>query len=679
MAGAAALAGMLALLSLLLLVLRRAGPLAGRGGAPPPGEGRAATGAEEEEEEDGGGDADEGAQRIKVLYATQTGTAERFGQDLVEALKGKYGRAVRVGAQDVETYDASKLAGEGLALLVVATYGDGEPPDPAVDFFQALEDRAGAMEPGTAPLEPLRYGVFALGDREYEHFCGAGKQVDRLLGAMGARAVVERGEGDDSGDIEEDFSQWKENLFVALQKQQIVQSPAAAFNGLANGLANGHANGHAANGHPAPAAGVVEFEVEAHAGTMEGADSPWQVGGPGPYTAQHPFVAEVVARRELHTRDSPRSCIHAEISLAGSGMAYKTGDHVGVLASNPVELVDWALELLQVDGDQIVTLRQPKGKRGRPPPPKPVTLRGLLANYADLQSVPKKSALAALAAYAGDAADRERLLFLASSAGAREYKEWVVEAARSLLEVLTEFASVRPTIGGFFASVAPPLLPRFYSISSSPLEHPDTVHITCALVKGQSPTGRLHQGVASTWLANATPYSDTLPVFIRSSTFRLPRSVQSPVLMIGPGTGLAPFRGFLQERAALKNSGKALGPAHLFFGCRSSGEDFIYREELERYVAEGVLDELVTAFSREQAEKVYVQHRLLEKSAAVFSLIDSKEKGHIYVCGDAKHMAKDVGRALAAVLKQELGCSTSEAEQQLKRYQDEGRYSRDVW
>ena len=198
---------------------------------------------------------------------------------------------------------------------------------------------------------------------------------------------------------------------------------------------------------------------------------------------------------------------------------------------------------------------------------------------------------------------------------------------------MAHFKSVRPSLGVFFGSIASTLQPRYYSISSSPSLHRNTVHITCAVVDEPSPTGRRHRGVASTWLSNAAAGTSELPVFIRTSTFRLPKQPSDPVVMVGPGTGLAPFRGFLQERAAQKASGKALGPAFLFFGCRRKSEDYIYEEELAQYMRDGDLAALEEAFSREGSEKVYVQHRLMDRAAEVWDLLKGG-RGVFYVCGD---------------------------------------------
>jgi NADPH-ferrihemoprotein reductase len=261
--------------------------------------------------------------------------------------------------------------------------------------------------------------------------------------------------------------------------------------------------------------------------------------------------------------------------------------------------------------------------------------------------------------------------------GKADYAEYIQKQQRSLLEVMADFPSARPSLGLFFGSVAPRLQPRFYSISSSPKLHPASVHVTCSVVRDRMPTGRIHEGVASTWLERCQP-GDIIPVFLRQSTFKLPAKASDPVVMIGPGTGLAPFRGFLQERAALAAAGTELGAAHLFFGCRHRDHDYLYQDELLQSVSDGALTQLHVAFSREQAVKDYVQHHIERQGEEVWRLL-AQERGHLYVCGDAKHMAKDVHKALVAVFQKHEKCSGTQAEVRLKVAQDDGRYMRDVW
>ncbi|KNC78985.1 hypothetical protein SARC_08600 [Sphaeroforma arctica JP610] len=608
---------------------------------------------------------DEGI-NLLILYGSQTGTAEDFAARLsTEATL--YGlKALPYDMEDCEAADLERMkeCENAAIVLCLATYGEGDPTDNAIDFHQWLKDDGEGVS-----LEGVNYTVFALGNSTYEHYQAVGRLADKVLKRLGATQVCARGEGDDDKNIEEDFIKWKKGMFRSMCKQFNMEVPEGVENAVA------------ARQYKLTEVNTAEKKVRVYEGEMGRHRSI-----PFPRTfvpdSKNPQMVRVKVNRELY-KDKTRSCRHVELDISGTKIKYYAGDHVGIYPTNNTDLVLEMGRLLQVNLDAVLKLEPTEANASkRVPFPSPCTYRAAFAHYLDINQHPKPHQLRQMAQYA-EGQDKEFLLHLASEKGAEEYNKWVLTECRTYAEVIKSLNTLNPP-ADLIIEIMPRLQPRYYSISSSNKAHPDSIHVTAVVVEYDTPTGRSVQGVCTSYLQNISCDDSydlpEVPIFVRHSTFRLPKSISTPIVMIGPGTGLAPFRGFLQDREQdmLKLEGDdKLGKSMLFYGCRNRNEDYLYQEELEAFNASGVVDDLQVAFSRESAEKVYVSHLMKQHKKQIWDMLD--QKGHIYVCGDARNMAKDVHQILHDLIVEHGGHSFEGAEKYIRDLQSRGRYAQDVW
>ncbi len=376
-----------------------------------------------------------------------------------------------------------------------------------------------------------------------------------------------------------------------------------------------------------------------------------------PYSRKNPFPGRIVTNRVLSLPGSGKEIRHLELSLAGSGLRYETGDSLGVHPENDPALVEEILAALAASGEETVP-----GNEGTSVPLR----QALLRHYQITQ--PSKQFLEAIAARSEGASVLRELL--ADPLRKDDVGKFVY--GMEVIDFLLTHPSIHFTPEEF-VKLLRKLQPRLYSVSSSPKAYPEEVHLTVATVKYES-HGRQRKGVASTFLAERADDSVPVPLFFHSAKhFRLPEDGALPVIMVGPGTGIAPFRAFLQDRKA---SG-ATGRNWLFFGDQKAAYDYLYREELEAMQAAGVLTRLDVAFSRDQDAKVYVQHRMLENADELYRWLE--EGAHFYVCGDASRMAKDVDAALHKIVETAGGKTPHEAAEYVEALKKAKRYKRDVY
>jgi sulfite reductase (NADPH) flavoprotein alpha-component len=463
----------------------------------------------------------------------------------------------------------------------------------------------------TPKQEQTKFSLLALGDSNYPKFCAFGKAVDERLEKLGATRVHPRTDCD--VEYEEAFAKWMDGALSAL-------APATA--------------------PPPAAAPVIETAPAKTTAT---------------YSKSHPFPAPLLANVHLNGEGSAKDTRHFEFSLEGSGLSYEAGDALGVRPTNCAELAEELLRALGRSGEEPVPDRN-----GQETP-----LREALVHHYEITRIPQPL-LKALAEKTGDA---ELLKYVAPGASGDLAKFiW----GREIIDLLHAHPAAKFAPAEFVALLRK-LQPRLYSISSSPKAHPGQVHLCVGVVRYDS-LGRPRKGVCSTFLAERVPPGGAVPVFVHhNKNFRPPVNPDAPMIMVGPGTGIAPFRAFLEERRATGAKGKNW----LFFGDQRGATDFLFREELEAMQRDGKLTRLDLAFSRDQVEKIYVQTRMLEHGKELYAWLE--EGGGFYVCGDASRMAKDVDAALHQIIQTAGGKRAEEATAYVAALKQDKRYQRDVY
>jgi sulfite reductase (NADPH) flavoprotein alpha-component len=550
---------------------------------------------------------------LTILFGSQTGTAETLAR---RAAKEAGKRSFAATVLDLAQVDIARLAAEKNVLVITSTYGEGEPPDNAKSLHAALQSAL----PSPAPLAAVRFSVCALGDTNYVHFCRCGADFDTFLEKLGATRIAPRVDCD--LEFEEKFSGWLNAALAAL-------APGSEFGVRSSEL-------KAAPELPTPT------ERQRQTVNSELQTEPL-------YSRKNPFPALLLASRNLNGSGSAKQVQHVEFDLGASGLVYEAGDALGVIPQNCPELVADVLGALGCDGEEEVPA--PNGAT--------TSLRRALTELYDLgRPTPELLALVgAVPVVAG------------APAGG-------ICASQHVIDVLLESKTENPKskTPADFVRALRKLQPRVYSISSSPQAHAGQVHLTVGAVRYEE-AGRVRKGVCSTFLADrVVPGESRVGVFVHSNkAFRPPASGDTPMIMVGPGTGIAPFRAFLHERQATG----ARGRNWLFFGDQRAETDFLYRDELAQLTRDGLLTRLDTAFSRDQSEKIYVQHRMLEHAAELFSWLEAG--AHFYVCGDAARMARDVDAALHTVIERAGGCRPEQAATYVQNLKAARRYARDVY
>ncbi|MGY3806477.1 assimilatory sulfite reductase (NADPH) flavoprotein subunit [Aeromonas veronii] len=533
---------------------------------------------------------------LTILYGSQTGNAK----GVATAIKAQAeARGLPVTLASMADYKPKQLKKESHLLVVVSTYGEGEPPESAVDLFEQL--KKGKI----GKLDGLKFAVLGLGNSSYEFFCQTGKDFDNFLATAGAERIYELASLD--VDYQDAAKAWGEQ----------------ALNAITATLSTGAASSSVAS--------AVQQAV-----------------GHSQYSKENPFPARLSVNQKITGRDSTKDIRHIEINLADSGLTYQPGDALGVWFDNDAELVGEVLALTGLSGGEATAH---------------CTLRAALTGHFELTRL-HGGFITGLADISDNAA-------LKDLAGDKAQVNALVASAQ-VVDVLKRFPTA--LTAEQLVGLLRPLTPRLYSIASAQSEVEEEVHLTVGVVRYPQEDGTVRSGAASSYLADRLIEDGEVRVFVEhNDNFRLPQNPDTPVIMVGPGTGIAPFRAFMQEREAQGAEGKNW----LFFGNPHFTQDFLYQVEWQRYVKSGLLSKISLAFSRDQANKIYVQDRLREAGLELYQWLEAG--AHFYVCGDANKMAKDVQEALLEVIAEHGHKSREEAEEYLSELRRAKRYQRDVY
>ncbi|XP_043272207.1 nitric oxide synthase, salivary gland [Venturia canescens] len=654
------------------------------------------------------------SRRIKatVLFATETGTSQMYAEKLGELL----GHAFHSQVLSMAEYDISNIEHEALLLVITSTFGNGDPPENGEAFAQNLYamkmnetytnseskislatsksfikansqtevgsmkklDRLDSLRGSTTesqnedtfgPLSNVRFAVFALGSSAYPNFCAFGHYVDNLLGELGGERLSRLSQGDEMCGQEQAFRKWAADTFAVacetfcLDDDETLLEVALSLGSEA--LTNSTVR-------------FVEADPQPIAKSLSKCHN------------RNVTTCNMLKKTDLTTNDSGVTTLLLELDdIAGMEISYKPGDHLGVFACNKSDLVEGILARMEPEMNFDVPVELQMQKQSHTPNGivktwvphdkfSPNSLRMLFTRFLDITTPPTPNLLRYFASIATNTKEQAQLNVLATDSTA--YEDWKHWKYPNLLEVLDEFPSVRP-FAPLFVLHLTPLQPRFYSISSSPLVHQGQIHLTVAIVqyKSQGGKGPVHYGVCSNYL-NDISDGEPLYVFVRSAhNFYMPAKISAPMILVGPGTGIAPFRGFWHHRHAERklHHHENYGKIWLFFGCRQRNLD-LYRQEKKEMLETGVLDKVFLALSREPGiTKTYVQHLIQAEASQIYNML-VHEQGHFYVCGDCT-MAEDVYQTLKQIIQTHGQMLDREVEAYMLSLRDENRYHEDIF
>ncbi|XP_062929938.1 NADPH-dependent diflavin oxidoreductase 1 isoform X2 [Mobula hypostoma] len=592
--------------------------------------------------------------KLLVLFGSQTGTA----QDVAERI-GREGvrRHFVCRVLPLDSYTIADLIQEPLVVFVCSTTGQGEPPDNMKKFWRFIFRR----NLPAASLSMVNSAVLGLGDSSYPKFNFIAKKLSKRLMQLGSNKLLPVGLGDDQHDLGPDavIDPWlKEFWEHALRIYPLP--PGLTMLGDEVIL---------------PSKYRFQFEEDATNGLLvRPFDTSRQV--PGPSSQLHPFSARMIGNKRVTDDDHFQDVRLITFDITDSGIEYSAGDVAMIEPRNSPDSVEQFCQLFGLDPCKSFILKPNDAATPLPARlPQPCTIQYLVERYLDINCVPRRSFFELLSYFSPDELEQEKLKEFSSAEGQEELYSYCNRLRRTTLEVLFDFSKTTTAVPvDYLLDLIPEIRPRAFSIASSQLAHPGQIQILMAVVQYKTKLKKPRRGVCSSWLASQNPQQGDVyvPLWVKKGMLQFPTDTETPIIMVGPGTGVAPFRAAIQERVAKGRKGN-----YLFFGCRGKSKDFFCQAEWEDLQHKGLLS-LFTAFSRDQDHKIYVQHRIKENGAVVWDLIGSK-KACFYIAGNAKMMPAQVTDSLKSVFQSEGGLSDAESEHLLVELEQGKRFQTETW
>jgi len=623
------------------------------------------------------GDSSSDMYPISILYGSETGRAMEYAQELAreaeeygfQAILRELDDAARTDFRKAVSIDEHEYQGIPCAtIIVVSTSCEGDAPDNASEFCKMLKEKS---TDSSDFLRGLDFAMFGLGDSKYENFNTVSKFIDSTLPRLGAERLLDLVCGDDDRDMDADFWNWRRALWPLLRAHYYQHGETSSST-------------QSASDEVEQCPYRVEYLPKSEAHLSDSVRSSKFPDDSINFSTACYFTASdcpIISKRNIRSIEDERSTVHFEIDISecNAGLKYKTGDRLAVLPVNDDEIVNRVAVALGFDLEDSFLLLpawNTDEEDFRHIFPTPCSIKECLSRYCDLSGPPCRFALKKLSTFATSSRDWSKLTKLASS---REYyQREIIDNHVGIADLICNVCpSIKLSLLNFIF-ICRRMQPRYYAISSSPLVYPKSVHITVSILNKLKTDGSIYKGTCTNFL-NGLNVGDTCRVFREeSSVFRPPSDATKPLILIGPGTGIAPIRALLQERSQLRNDKNIdIGQTVLYFGCKNRWSDYIYADELEAFRKDGTISNLHVAYSREHSEKVYVQYLLAKNAEETWDLIHNKG-AYIYVSGPTK-MGADVSHAFIAIFAVYGMQGPVGAIKYMKKLRKEGRFFRQLW